>query len=210
MKVEEWNILAKALKTAYQNQNFLADQYAIKLWYSLLKDLDYKAVNTACQQYMLKEHFPPAIADIRKLATEAVTEPVSDWSEGYEQMMLAIRRYGYMQEEAALNSLPEVARETTKRIGWMTICTSNLDDMTAIRANFRQIYQSIEAQHKHNAIVPAHLRIQAEQVRQQALPVKEEPLLEAKAFDTEPVRIQDREELEKKLRDLKARLSING
>ena len=41
MTHDEFKLLAKGLKAAYPSQNFLPDDYSMRLWYTLLKDVDY-------------------------------------------------------------------------------------------------------------------------------------------------------------------------
>lgn len=164
MKIDEWVVLAKSLRTAYPAQNFLADEYSIKLWYQMLKDLEYEKVNIAVHQYMLKEHFPPAIADIRRLAV-SIDRAEIDWGSGYQEMIQSVHRYGYMQEKEALDSLSPITRKTVERLGWMNICCSSTDDEVANRANFRMIYQQIAEREKSNQMIPDTLAKKIEQMR---------------------------------------------
>lgn len=167
MKIDEWVILAKGLRTAYPAQNFLADEYAVKLWYQMLKDLSYEKVDMAVKQYILHEHFPPALADIRRLAVSVDQEEV-DWGSGYREMTEAVRRYGYMQEAEALASLSPVTRQTVERLGWMNICCSSTDDESANRANFRMIYQQIAERSKSEKMMPEAFTRKIEQMKAEA------------------------------------------
>ena len=67
---DEWKVLAKTLKTAYTNQNFLSDDGSIQVWYSMLRGFSYKALSDAIAQHIQTSKFPPTIAEIRALATE--------------------------------------------------------------------------------------------------------------------------------------------
>lgn len=157
MSDKEWMILAKSLKCAYTGQNFLPDDFSIKLWYKMLCDIPYPIATSAVQKYICENHFPPTISDIRNAAAE-IMAPASDWSEGWAEVQKAIRRYGYMQEAKALESMSPVTRETVKRIGWMNICSSPIENAMTDRANFRNIYQTIEERRKEELLLSDGLK----------------------------------------------------
>lgn len=64
MEKQEFSILAAVLKSAYQRDNFMSDKESISVWYSFLKEYDYKDVSNATSNYIKSETFPPTIADI--------------------------------------------------------------------------------------------------------------------------------------------------
>ena len=53
--------------------------------------------------------------------------------------MRAVSRFGMYNQAEALESLDELTRKCTKRLGFGNICTS--ENITADRANFRMIYE---------------------------------------------------------------------
>lgn len=53
-----------SIKAVYTN--LFPDDNAISVWYSLLKDLPYKAAADALQKHLQTNRFPPTVADIRK------------------------------------------------------------------------------------------------------------------------------------------------
>lgn len=142
MKIEEFNILVKGLKAVYTYERFLPDADSIKIWFNLLKDLDYGVLSTAIQKYMMVETKPPTIADLRRYSAECQNVSVGDWSEEWERALKAIHYYGSYRENEALESLPELTRETVKRVGYKTICMS--ENVSIERANFRQIYEILK------------------------------------------------------------------
>lgn len=81
MNLDEFMILVKALKAVYTDLKFLPDKDAVKVWYSLLKDLPYRTLSLAAQKYMQTEKFPPTIADLRKKAAELTMPAQDDMSE---------------------------------------------------------------------------------------------------------------------------------
>ena len=85
MSFEEFKILVKGLKAVYSEPWFLPDADAIKIWYQLLADLDYKTLSVAIQRYMMLNSKAPTIADLREMAAKVVTKEVADWSEAWEK-----------------------------------------------------------------------------------------------------------------------------
>lgn len=81
MTREEFKVLVKALKAVYAQDTFIPDQDAFNVWFELLKDIPYKVANVAVQRYMVTEHFPPTIADIRKHANDIVSDEADELNE---------------------------------------------------------------------------------------------------------------------------------
>ena len=141
MTFDEFRILAKGMKAVFTSPNFLPDADSVKIWYQLLQDLDYKVANAAIQKYMLTQKFPPTIADIREQATSVSIGEKPLWSDGWEEVLMAIRRYGSYQESLALESMSDITRQAVQRLGFRNICMS--ENIMADRANFRMIYEQI-------------------------------------------------------------------
>ena len=151
MDKSEFVVLALGMRAVYTKNNFLPDDDAINVWYALLKDIPYEILNIAIQKYMQKEKFPPTVAELREIASEIVNGETKDWSDGWEQVLSAIRKYGMYRETEAIESMDEITQMCVKRLGFQNICTS--DNIAADRANFRQIYQTyVERQKIDNQI----------------------------------------------------------
>lgn len=164
MSFPEWERLSKTLKCAYSGQNFMPDDYTVKLWYSMLKDIPLEMVTMAVQQYILSNHFPPAVSDIRSCAVNIVTVS-KDWSEGWADVQRCIHRWGMYRESEALADMDEVTRETVRRIGWQNICCADIDNEMADRANFRDIYVTIEKKNRERNLLPAAMIEKMQQVQ---------------------------------------------
>ena len=87
---------------------------------------------------------------------------VRDWGEAWESVLMAIRKFGYMQEEEALESMDDVTRKCVKRIGFNNICMS--ENITADRANFRMIYEQEATRQKASNQLPIGVREQKEEI----------------------------------------------
>ena len=156
MEFDEFKILVKGMKSAYTNERFLPDADSVKIWYQLIKDIDYESANAAIQKYILTNKFPPTIADIRELSAEVKTGRIPDWGDGWEQVITAIRKYGMYQEGKAMESMDEITRKTVKRLGFKNICLS--ENINHDRANFRMIYEQIAERKQNDSKLPVSLK----------------------------------------------------
>lgn len=167
---DEFKKIAKGLKAVYTSKDFLPDEDSLKIWYHMLKDLTYEQVSTSCYKYMATGKFAPTIAEIRAAAAQ-ITKPETekDWSDGWEQLMRAIRRFGYYQQEAAFSSMDDITRTVTRRLGWKELCMS--ENLIADRANFRMAYEQEQTGAKDKAALPEGLKKQIEAMQDNALPL---------------------------------------
>ncbi len=163
MTFEEWKILVKGLKSAYTSERFLPDMEAVKIWYSLLNDIDYQTANTAIMKLISVSKFPPSIAEIREAAASVSTEPLPDWGEAWEKVNKLIGNLGMYREEEALAQLDDIAAQTVRRLGFRNLCIS--EDTQKDRANFRDIYNVIAQRHTEAAQMPERVKAAIEQRR---------------------------------------------
>ena len=164
MVIGEFKKFAKAIQAYYPKQEYFKDNESLMLWYEELKDIPYPVASIALRKHVRSSKYPVTIADI---IDNAVSTQKNDnsWSDGWESVLTAIRRYGYMQEKEALQSLDEITRTAVKRLNWQMLCTAQLDELTAIRANFRMIYNEINEKETNNAKLSNELRQAIEQVK---------------------------------------------
>lgn len=170
MSFEQFKILVKGLKAVYTKDTFLPDADSIKIWYALLKDIPYDVLNVAIQKYVMQEKFPPTIADLRELSAEIVEGETKDWGEGWEQVLRAIRKYGTYREKEAMESMDEITRKCVERLGFRNICLSN--NINTDRANFRDIYHTLENRKKEDSKISLAVRTKIEQMLPDAGDVK--------------------------------------
>ena len=90
------------------------------------------------------------------MATSISLGDLPDWSEAWSQVQMAIRQFGAYRADKALESLPELTREATKRIGFTNLCMS--ENPSSDRANFRMIYETLADRKKKDAQISAPLR----------------------------------------------------
>ena len=112
MRFEEFVPIVGIMKSVWTRREFLPDEFAVKTWYGFLKDLPTEHVKMAVEKLALtKEDYPPTIAEIRRVIVEVQSDD-NTWSDGWENVLQAVRRFGYINEKAALDSMDEMTRQT--------------------------------------------------------------------------------------------------
>lgn len=149
MTREEFINLTKALKTFYPRDNMLPNMEAMELWYRELSDIPYTVAEAALRKYVATNKFSPTIADIRELSATVTNGDKPLWSDGWEEVLRAIKMFGSYRETEALQSMTETTREAVKRMGFRNICLS--ENIMTERANFRTIFEQLADRKQKNA-----------------------------------------------------------
>ena len=168
MNKNEFNIFAKALKTYFPRDNLLPTPEAMELWYRSLADIPYKLAEVFLQKWVASENWSPSIAEIRHGCADMTSKETPDWAAGWAEVLKAIGRYGYMQEEEALASMTDITRQTVERLGWKNICWS--DNAVADRANFRQVYEQLVKRETERRQLPEALKETIAQIQSGSMP----------------------------------------
>lgn len=146
------------LKTAYPAaKDFLSSKESVALWYQMLCDIPARQIQEAVKRYVLEEHFPPTIADIRKRCTERQAAQLPDWEQGWGEVMNAIHRWGYMRESEALASLNPITAEVVKNLGWQALCAS--ENPEGDRIAFREVHSRYTANARRNLGLTSDLKV---------------------------------------------------
>lgn len=151
MNKKEFAMFCAALKTYFPKENLLPNSQAMELWFRQLEDIDYKLAEVALNKWVATNKWSPSIAEIREQAASVVQGETPDWSEGWEQTLKAVRKYGSYNQAAALKSLPPITRTAVERFGYMDLCrsTNSMPD----RAHFQSIFKQVaERQQKENQL----------------------------------------------------------
>lgn len=162
-----------AIKTYYPNTQILPNNAAMELWYQQLQDIPYKVCTLAVNKWVAINKWSPTIADIREYAA-GIRRQESDWSEAWEELMKNIQIYGFYRVAEGKKALSDLTRKTVERIGYVHICNS--ENIIADRANFRDIYNSLLAREKKQAVLSAGLQAAIETVKQKSIEMKGETL----------------------------------
>ena len=153
LTTEEFNKIRAGMKSAWPSANIMPDEFTIKLWYGMLKDIPYNVCSSAIMELMSVEKFAPSIAQIREKCLEYTDIPMKDVSEAWSDVMSAVHRYGYYSVPEAMDSLDELTRQAVKGIGFKTICMS--ENIMVERAHFMRIYETLKARKKADMSLPA-------------------------------------------------------
>ena len=164
MTYKEFAKMAAAMRAYYPREKILPDNASRDLWYKHLEDIPYETAVVALNKWVSVNKWPPTIADLREAALEVSTDAIPDWSEAWETVLNAIRRFGPYRQTEAMESLDDMTRTVVRRLGFMTLCSS--ENVAADRANFRTIYQIMAERKRREAQLPEPLRLAIESNRE--------------------------------------------
>ena len=157
---EEFKVIAATIKAAYQRENFMDSQRVFDLWYSQLQDIDAETLRRAASAYIMSNHFPPTIADIRQMAFD-LTAPADDIAaEEWSKLMRALGYAGSPEAADHWHALPETTKEIVgsyfEFIQWANMPTVDL--MSVQRPMFIKRYEEKTKQKRQAGPLPGQLR----------------------------------------------------
>lgn len=165
MTREEFINLTKALKTFYPRENLLPNMEAMELWYRELSDIPYTVAEAALRKYVSTNKFSPTIADIREMAASVSNGDKPLWSDGWDKVLRAIKKYGSYGQAEAMASLDELTRQAVKRLGYLELCRS--ENIMADRANFRMIFEQLADRQQQSNQISVNLTQLIEGIQQE-------------------------------------------
>jgi hypothetical protein len=146
MDKKEFSMFAMAIRTYYPKENILPNQQAMELWFRELQDIPYAIAEAGLRQWVSTNKWSPSIAEIREMASTVQNGSIPDWGDGWEQVLLAIRRFGTYRIPEAMESFDPLTRKCVERLGFRNICMS--ENINHDRANFRMIYEQMAERQK--------------------------------------------------------------
>lgn len=153
MTKKEFGSIVSVIRGVYRDKDFLTNDEAKVIWFEMLKDISYEQAKAAVMKHAMTSKWTPTIAEIREQSVDIQADR-TDWGDGWKEVLMAIRVHGYRNEKEALASMSPMTREVVKRLGWDQICTSDQDDLTAIRANFRMLFEQKKNSAKEEMQLP--------------------------------------------------------
>lgn len=172
---DDFSIITKGLKAAYPKDDFISSEYTFNLWYTALQDIDYPTLNRAATAYIMSNHFPPAIADIRRIACDLVLPADEIAAEEWQRLMKALGQAGRPDAVEYWKALPEITREIVGGFSefreWSFLPITDL--MTVHRPMFIKRYEERMKRKRLTAPLPVQLR-NPERMLEEHLP----PLIE--------------------------------
>ena len=156
---EDFKVLIAALKAAYPKDDFIGNEYTFNLWYSTLQDIPYPTLDRAIKSYIMSNHFPPAISDIRQIAYD-LDSPADDIAaEEWAKLMKALGYAGSPEAVDHWNRLSEITKEIvggfSEYVAWAN--TPTVDLMSVQRPMFIKRYEEAEKIRRFRGAVPSNL-----------------------------------------------------
>jgi len=164
MDKKEFALFAAALKTYYPKEQLLPNTQSMELWFRQLQDIPYQVAELALNKWVATNKWSPSIAEIREQAAAIKCGEKPLWSDGWEEVIRAIKSYGSYRETEALQSMTETTRQAVKRLGFRNLCMS--ENIMADRANFRMIFEQIADREHETKQLPVQLTDLFEAVRE--------------------------------------------
>lgn len=165
MDKKEFSTFAMALRTYYPKEALLPNQQAMELWYRELCDIPYNVAEAGLRKWVVNNKWSPSIAEIREMTATVTQGEIPDWGEGWEKVLMAIRRYGSYREKEAMDSLDDITKQCVTRLGFKNICMS--ENIATDRANFRMIYEQLAERKKKQEQIPEKLLKMIQQIQEQ-------------------------------------------
>lgn len=132
------------------------EQDTVMLWESMLADMPYEIGKAAVKAHISRSVYPPTIADIRE-AARSLTESHISAIESWGMVTEAIRKYGYYNEQKALESLPPEVASMVRRFSWRELCLSEQPDV--MRAQWRMAWENHVKNEKEYGVLPQDVKV---------------------------------------------------
>lgn len=128
----------------------------VQLWESMLADMPYEIGKAAVKTHISRSVYPPTIADIREAAMNLTTTHMSA-IESWSLVTNAIKKYGFYNEQKAMESLPEDVAEMAKRFSWRELCLSEQPDV--LRAQWRKAWEAKVKDEREFGVLPQDVKV---------------------------------------------------
>ena len=136
MEVEEFKILVKTMKAVYTDPKFIPDKDAFDVWYSFLKNMDYKTASAAVGRYIATNKFYPAISDILQANVSNANIDELNGEQAWSQVYKAICNSAYNYREE-YEKLPPMIQK----------CVGSPDNLHALSQMDSETVNSVEKSH---------------------------------------------------------------
>ena len=132
-----------------------------EVYFDLLRDLPLAALQAAAKRALLAHRYPtlPPVGMLREYAMELIDGQAPTHGEAFDLVMTAVRRFGYMQETAGLESLDLLCRRAVRAMGgWQAMCEAPIDERSTTRAQFRMAYDALSDRDQDQRNLPESIR----------------------------------------------------
>jgi len=161
MTREEAFKLLSVIKAAYRNSGLEGKSSSemaqtVNAWAALLEDVPYDLAVQALKMHASVSQFAPAISEIRQRALQLRTpDSMLTAEEVWDRTIKAVRRYGRLKKEQALETIPANVRPYVKR-WYMDICNS--EELGVIRGQFSKNFELAAKRDKELAQFPPKIQ----------------------------------------------------
>ena len=156
MTKQEFSKWVMALKTYYPREQLLPNTAAIELWYQELSDIPMNVAEMALRKWVATSKWSPTIAEIREMCVDVKRGDAPDWSDGWAQVQLAIRRFGQYNPKDAMAMLDPITRDTVKRLGFYNLCVS--ENPISDRKQFKDTFEIMAKREQMRLQLPIELQ----------------------------------------------------
>lgn len=171
MDKKQFSMFVMALRTYYPKENILPNNQAVELWFRQLQDIPYQVAEASLNKWVATNKWSPSIADIREMASTIQEGELPDWGDGWEQVLMAIRKYGMYRIGDAMETFDPLTKKCVERLGFRNLCMS--ENINQDRANFRMIYEQLAERKKKDAQIPMQLHQLIGEIQNRNLMIEE-------------------------------------
>lgn len=162
MERKEFAIIAKTIRSVYPNM--LVDDDSKEVWFTFLKDMDYKEASAALARHICTSKFPPTIADLREqfVNNSNIGEMNGEqaWSIVYKAMENSA--YGYKEEFDKLPPLLQKCVGSAENLHELALMDS--DTVNSVeKSHFIRIYGVEQKRQKEFDSMPESVKQLIEQ-----------------------------------------------
>ena len=156
---ETKTILATMATTYPKNLMPEITDLTVNVWFQLLQDIPYPIVQAATAAWLTSNRYPPTIADLREIVLVKSLESSMDTAEeAWGKVQIAVRRYGWTEEERAKTALGDLIWKTVGSFGWKYWCQMPIDEESTYFAQFRNAYNVAKKRTSEMVQIPAQIR----------------------------------------------------
>ncbi len=150
----------------------------VRAWFAVFKDLHKDEVNAAFVYWLSTEKFPPSAADLNLIvrknkSPESFVSPETAW----EQVTVAVRRFGWPNMERARATLSEPIWRAIQNVGgWDKVCRTELGQpWDFLRKNFIQVFEDFGESQQSQALISSNVWERLQQMSGEKVKLNELP-----------------------------------
>lgn len=160
MTKDEFVVLVKGLRSAYQRENFLGAAEDVGIWYEMLKDLPYEIAHKSVISHISTNKFPPTIAEIRQGAARMVSPEIPTALDAWSLVYKAICNSSYHAEEEFAKLPPMCQKVIGNPANLREMATMDTNAVKSVeQSHFIKTYNTIAEREKETAALPENIRV---------------------------------------------------